>query len=280
MAGEPGIVIELASPGAGVEQALDLAESVWGARPVTGPMMRALEFAGCYVSVARRPGDFDPIGMCAGFVGVHDHDGRQDLHLHSHLAAVRPDARGSGVGRALKRHQRDWCLARAITHVSWTFDPLVVENARFNLHHLGAVGDRYLVDLYGPMDDDINRGDASDRLLVRWDLLDPRTLDALASPLVTPDADELRSAGAVDALIIDDHGEPTPIAIDPGPAGAVRLVATPRSILDVRRTDPVLARRWREAVRHAMTAAFEAGLIATAITADGRYVLTEREQTR
>lgn len=281
MVDEPEIVIELASPGAGVEQALDLAESVWGARPVTGPMMRALEFAGCYVSVARRPGEFDPIGMCAGFVGVHDHDGRQDLHLHSHLAAVRPDARGSGVGRALKRHQRDWCLARAITHVSWTFDPLVVENARFNLHHLGAVGDRYLVDLYGPMDDDINRGDASDRLLVHWDLLGPRTLDALVNPFVTPDADELRSAGAVDALIVDDHGEPTPIDIDIDidPA-VVRLVATPRAIVEVRRNDPVLARRWREAVRHAMTAAFDAGLHATAVTADGHYVLTEREQTR
>lgn len=238
-------------------------------------MMRALEFAGCYVSVARRPGDDEPIGMCAGFVGVRDHDNRQDLHLHSHLAAVAPDARGSGVGRALKRHQREWCLAHAITHVSWTFDPLVIENARFNLHHLGASASRYLVDLYGAMDDEINRGDASDRLLVEWDLVGHRTLAALAGPIAVPDAAVLRSHGAVDALATDADGVPRLVATD----ADLRLVATPGAIVQLRRDDPALARRWRESVRAAMTDAFTAGLHAAAVTTDGRYALTRQELT-
>jgi predicted GNAT superfamily acetyltransferase len=236
------VEIDLARTSEETDRALDVAEAVWGARPVTDPIARAMDFAGWYVAVAR---DADEIvGMCAGFVGVHD-DG---LHLHSHLAAVLPRAQGQGIGRSLKRHQREWCLARGIETVTWTFDPLVRENARFNLHHLGAVGDRYLVDLYGEMDDDINRGQPSDRLLVRWELTSERVHRALDAPLP--------------ALAPDDIG-----------AGA-RLIPTPAAITALRREDPDSALRWRLQVREAMEDAFAAGLRVTAMTPDHAYVLT------
>lgn len=234
------VEIDLARTSEETDRALDVAEAVWGARPVTDPIARAMDFAGWYVAVAR---DADEIvGMCAGFVGVHD-DG---LHLHSHLAAVLPRAQGRGIGRSLKRHQREWCLDRGIETVTWTFDPLVRENARFNLHHLGAVGDRYLVDLYGEMDDDINRGQPSDRLLVRWELTSERVRRALDAPLAAPaDVD----------------------------AGA-RLIPTPEAITALRREDPDSALRWRLQVREAMEDAFSAGLRVTAMTPDHAYVLT------
>ena len=54
--------------------------------------------------------------------------------------------------------------------VTWTLDPLVSRNAHLNLVTLGARVEHYLVDLYGPMRDGLNRGDPSDRLLVRWEL--------------------------------------------------------------------------------------------------------------
>ena len=41
-------------------------------------------------------------------------------------------------------------------------------NAWFNIHVLGAEVHEYLVDFYGPIDDAINAGDESDRLLVAW----------------------------------------------------------------------------------------------------------------
>ena len=238
------VEIALARTDDEVDAALALAERVWGAPPVTLPIARAQTFAGWYVSVALD--DDTPIGMCAGFVGVHDPAERPDLHLHSHLAAVDPTARGQGIGRALKRHQREWCLDRGIEHVSWTFDPLVRENARFNLHHLGAVGDRYLVNLYGEMDDDINRGQPSDRLLVWWDLTSERTMRALDGPLPTP---------------------------DPSPGG----VATPERIAAMRAHDPEAALRWRLDVRTAMVEAFDAGLRPTAVDADGNYVFTRED---
>lgn len=228
--------IRLARDDDEVDALLALATSVWGAPPVSVPIARASALAGWYCAGAW-DGD-EPIGMCAGFVGVHD----DHLHLHSHLAAVTPSAQGRGIGRALKRHQREWCLERDIPVVSWTFDPLVRENARFNLHHLGAVGDRYLVDLYGPMDDDINRGQPSDRLLIRWDLGSDRAVAALDEPLPVPDA------------------------------GAERI-PTPEDITALRRTDPDAALRWRHEVRDAMLDAFARGLRPVALDADHSYIL-------
>ena len=43
---------------------------------------------------------------------------------HSHRLAVLPEARGLGLGVKLKFYQRDWCLARDIRSVQWTYDPL------------------------------------------------------------------------------------------------------------------------------------------------------------
>ncbi len=254
--------------GADADRALDLAEAVWGARPLNEATLRALELAGSYVSIAVDDADH-VIGMCLGIVGVHgDH-----AHLHSHLAAVRPELRGSGVGRALKRHQRAWCLDRGIRTVSWTFDPLVVANARFNLHHLGARGERYLVELYGLMDDEINRGDPSDRLLVRWDLEHPSTVAALDAPLPVPDVTDLVDRGAEAAVAADETGTPL---FHPTPA-TIRLVATPRDIVGLRRDDPERARAWRLTVRAAMQRAFADGLAPVAVTADGCYVFAPEE---
>ena len=249
--------------GAEADRALDLAESVWGQRPLNDAVLRALELAGSYVSVAL-DGSGRQVGMCLGIVGVHD----DHLHLHSHLAAVDPAHRGGGIGRALKRHQRTWCLERGITTISWTFDPLIHANARFNLHHLGARGERYLVELYGVMEDEINRGDASDRLLIRWDLEDERTVAALERPLPTPaDVDHAEVA------LADDGGRPRRVDTD-APA---RLVATPIDAVALRRDDPEATRAWRVAVRDTMLQAFAEGLEPVAVTADRHYLFTRPE---
>lgn len=262
------VEIALARTSEETDRALDVAEAVWGARPVTDPIARAMDFAGWYIAVAHDDASADePVGMCAGFVGVHD-DG---LHLHSHLAAVLPHAQGRGIGRALKRHQRAWCLDHGIEVVTWTFDPLVRENARFNLHHLGAAGDRYIVDLYGAMDDEINRGQPSDRLLVRWDLHSDEAVLALETPLPAIDDASWRREGAVRVVHAEDGW---PVASET--SADLRLVATPESIVDLRRTMPVAALEWRITVRAAMTAAFDDGLRPAAMTTDGSYLFCRR----
>jgi predicted GNAT superfamily acetyltransferase len=122
---------------------------------------------------------------------------------HSHLLAVDPATRGTGLGRQLKLFQREWCLARAITTIRWTYDPARIVNARLNIERLGARGVRYLRDYYGTMGG-INAGAPSDRLLVTWDLLDPASRAAVGPEAVRvaipADFAELLSADSAAAI--------------------------------------------------------------------------------
>ena len=71
------------------------------------------------------------------------------LH-HSHMLGVLEAYRGTGAALLLKRFQRDWCLARGVRRVVWTFDPMRGVNANFNLRKLGATAKTYLPDATGP----------------------------------------------------------------------------------------------------------------------------------
>ena len=66
--------------------------------------------------------------------------------------------------------ERAQALDQDIHVARWTYDPLVARNAWFNLGKLGAVADRFGRSFYGDMTDEINRGDRTDRLVIRWDL--------------------------------------------------------------------------------------------------------------
>lgn len=117
-------------------------------------------------------------GLCAGafrddrLVGyVFGFPTRDPSVQHSHRLAIRAEARGLGLGARLKWYQRDWCLARGIRLVRWTFDPLRLPNASLNIATLGAVCRTYYPDYYGRMAG-INAGIPSDRLLVEWFLED------------------------------------------------------------------------------------------------------------
>ncbi len=88
---------------------------------------------------------------------------------HSHYLAVDVAHRRHGLGEALKRRQADWCRARGMTAMRWTFDPLQYGNAHLNLRRLGAYGISYHVDHYGSLGG-INGTLPSDRTTVRWDL--------------------------------------------------------------------------------------------------------------
>lgn len=90
--------------------------------------------------------------------------------LHSHITGVLPAYQATGLGLSLKHAQRDWCRARGIATVTWTFDPMIARNAAFNLRKLGAVAVGYLPNFYGEMNDQFNAGQETDRLSVEWHL--------------------------------------------------------------------------------------------------------------
>lgn len=144
--------------------------------------------------------------------------------MHSHITGVLPGLQSKGLGRMLKQHQREWALARGVGHITWTFDPLIAHNAHFNLRVLGARAVEYLVDHYGAMDDGVNRGDETDRIMVSW---------ALAAP-------------------------PAPT---PAPDRVVRSVEIPADIHALRATSPEEAATWRRRVRDALQAGLADGLV-------------------
>jgi predicted GNAT superfamily acetyltransferase len=101
-------------------------------------------------------------------------------YLHSHHTGVHPDYRDRGVGRRLKLFQREEALGRGIGSVQWTFDPLELRNAHFNLNRLGAICRHYKPNLYGVTTSPLHRGLATDRLLAEWQLDSPRVVASIA----------------------------------------------------------------------------------------------------
>lgn len=150
----------------------ELQRSVWGAgdQPDPADLMMVVQGLGGLVG-----GAFAGDALLGYIFGLPSRD---PAVQHSHRLAVLPEARGLGLGVKLKFYQRAWCLARDIRTVQWTYDPLRHVNAALNIHRLGAQSGSYLVDYYGEMEG-INRGIASDRLLVDW-VLDSEVVAARA----------------------------------------------------------------------------------------------------
>ena len=229
--------------------------------PLSTELLRALATAGSYVAGAYDGPEL--VGACVGFFAEPAAGS-----LHSHIAGVSGAVRGRSVGFALKVHQRAWALARGVGAITWTFDPLVARNAWFNTGKLGADAVAYLPDHYGGMDDALNGGDETDRLLVRWDLAAPRVVAACRgeAPGTTVPSD------AVVALGCSPGGDPLP-----GRTNApVLLVAVPRDVEALRRSDPGLAGRWRTAVRSALHPVLAEGGWVTGFDRAGQYVLHRR----
>ncbi len=96
------------------------------------------------------------------------------MYLHSHMMGVLPEYRNLGVGRRLKLAQREEALSRGIRLVEWTFDPLELKNAYFNIERLGAIVRRYVRNQYGTTSSPLHGGLPTDRCVAEWHLDSPR----------------------------------------------------------------------------------------------------------
>ncbi len=217
-------------------------QQVWGSvtQLVTIEILMAVTHSGGYVSAAyeTRGGSERMLGASVAILARH----QDQPALHSHITGLLPGARRSGLGRAMKMHQREWAANHGIDWIVWTFDPLVRRNAWFNISVLGAEAHEYLPSFYGTMTDSINAGDDSDRLLLAWAVNE-------ASPGPTDPAD-VAAAGYL-------------------------LVPTPEDIVALRRTDPGEVARWRSETRSALQSALDAGGRIVGFTTDGEYVVDQ-----
>lgn len=165
-------------------------------------------------------------------------------YLHSHMLGVLPEYRDSGIGRRLKLRQREDALARGIGLIEWTFDPLELKNAFFNMERLGAIVRRYAENQYGLTASPLHGGLPTDRCTAEWWLDSPRVLGIL------------------------DGARP--------PVHAVERISFPADIALIRNQDAARAREIQKANAALFQDAFARGLAVTGFErgpAVGTYLL-------
>jgi len=113
-------------------------------------------------------------------------------YLHSHMLGVKAEYRNSGLGRQLKLFQREDALANGYEMMEWTFDPLEIKNAYFNLERLGAIARRYNINQYGITSSPLQGFLPTDRLVAEWWLKSKRVEILLASDRRPAFDEELR----------------------------------------------------------------------------------------
>lgn len=175
-------------------------------------------------------------------------DGR--VYLHSHMTAVIASAQNRGIGRGLKLAQRKDALERGIDRVEWTFDPLEIRNAHFNLMSLGAVVRRYKPNCYGITASPLHGGLPTDRLVAEWELQSPRV--------------ELCARNERPVVRFSHRAE---------------RVALPASIGEIRRSDPAQARQIQNRLRDEFQSLLGMGYEAVALEASdtvAEYILEPR----
>ena len=222
----------------------DLFDKVWDVKSMVSPeIMTASLHNGGYGSVIYI--DSRPVGAAFALVG-RALPGLNGPNLHSHATGVLPEFVGKGIGEMIKRHQWDWAKENGFDTITWTFDPLVRRNAHFNVVKLGARVLGYHQNFYGELDDGINAGEQSDRVLVRWNV----------AGVAAPQA--------------NTFVEPSQTAV---------VIETPADIEQLRKTDRVQSDGWRAGQRAAFESAQLSGLSVVGLSNDFSYVLDMRDET-
>lgn len=189
-------------------------------------------------------GDGRLVGFTLALAGLR---GKQRF-LHSHMTAVLPEVQNRGVGRRLKLFQRQDGLKRGIPLVEWTFDPLELKNARFNLARLGAVVRRYLPDCYGVTNSPLHDGLPTDRLVAEWWLDSERVKGTLADDV-------------------------------PPANSALERISVPSNLAEIKKRDRAGGLRIQSAARVEFQQWFQKGYVATGIENRGDstdYILEPR----
>jgi len=199
------------------------------------------------------------VGFTLGMAGFHDAGATGGSHaplpyIHSHMTAVLPEHRDKGVGRMLKLFQRQDALSRGIRLVEWTFDPLEMRNAHFNLMKLGAVVRKFLPNFYGITTSHLHAGMPTDRLVAEWWIESPHT-----------------------KRIILEAGPGAPLS-----AQAIRILV-PQEMAQWRKTEAARALAEQTRIREEFLEALDKGYVATAIEQTpqgGQYVLEPHAEVK
>jgi predicted GNAT superfamily acetyltransferase len=165
------------------------------------------------------------VGFCLAIPGLKA-DGV--IYLHSHMLGVLHEYNNLGIGRMLKLRQREDALARGIQLIEWTFDPLELKNAYFNMERLGAIVRRYVENQYGTTTSPLHGGLPTDRCIAEWWISGERATRILSRQPF-------------------DRGE------------VIDRITVPANIADIRRDEPKAAREIQKNMGERLQKHFAAG---------------------
>lgn len=189
---------------------------------------------------------------------------------YSHITGVRKDYQGQGVGYGLKLAQRSFVLKRGMSLVKWTFDPLQARNAFFNIAKLGAVCRTYVRNVYGSLEDSLNRGRATDRFEVEWWVRGRRVKRRIENSPDKPVLSELLDDGVQVVNLTEAMRKVRrPVRIRLGLSDRRLLVEIPESIVKVRNVSLEASGLWTRSFRRIFEHYFRRGYVVTDVVVDG-----------
>lgn len=221
------IDIQLLSKQKEFEEAVQLQKKIWGFADIE--LLPVRLFVVATKVGGQAIGAYDGghmVGFCLSIPGLKPGG---TSYLHSHMLGVLPEYQNSGVGRMLKLRQREDALARSIELIEWTFDPLEIKNAYFNMERLGAVVRRYVKNQYGTTSSPLHGGLPTDRCIAEWWVATVRVQGYIAGEKTDHPAIEER-------------------------------IRVPNTIDEIRRNDPKKAREIQNSIAGQFTRHFDGGL--------------------
>lgn len=236
---------------------IDVIKATWGTDSVSSvykDFMAAIKFHGGLILIAREDGK--PVGMQLSIPAYR----KGVRYLYSHQTGVDPSFADSNVGNDLKLKQKEFALDNGYDLIAWTFDPARSKNAYFNIGKLNGIARTYILNFYGTMDDELNSGLPTDRLLLEWWIRDP--------PEKTEGTDYTEIIpGQVDLQGVRENHSRVRVPIRP-------------DLSELKKKDYEGARKLRNGLRDTLRALFEADYAITGFSRDEMsYLLTTDSPT-
>ena len=243
-----------------MQAVVTLQQEYWGADAdnlVPGHMLLSLASYGGLI-LGAYDGD-TLVGASIGFIGTKAnpdaHEAAADqLVVMSKRAIVSKSHQGQGIGEMLKRKQYEIAAAYGIKLVVWTFDPLLSRNAYFNLHKLGAVGQRFIIDPYDTVTGANAASMSGDRIVAHWWVGHPHVSDR--SKRNYRGALHINQTYEQDGLLLPDSWQKPRDT-------TTALMQIPADIATIEQTSTQLAQNWRYHVRDVFSYMLGHGYIAT-----------------
>jgi chorismate synthase len=196
------------------------------------------------------------VGMLFGFPGRFG----EKTYLYSHMTGVVSESKNAGIGKALKLKQKEWALKHGYDLVCWTFDPLMSLNANLNIGKLGGIARSFIPNFYGNMEDSLNRGNYTDRVVCEW-------------WIKTGGINIPAPSKAFDPAL---HGGNVWDRMDDGDAF---ILIIPKDYLGMKRNEPEKAVALRITYREVFRSIFKSGYVLTGFDRDKSGYIAARRET-